>query len=96
MVVTILYRMEGTPTARYSGKFTDVADGRWYSDAVEWAATQGVVSGYADGRFGPDDAVTREQLAAILYRYASKSKGLDVSASRFWQFFTMRRLPFFT
>ena len=81
MIVTILYRMEAEPDVRYSGKFSDVADGRWYSAAVEWAAMHGIVNGYTSGRFEPDDAVTREQLAAILYRYASKMKGFDVNAS---------------
>ena len=73
MLVTILYRIEGEPSVSYSGKFSDVPSGRWYSKAVEWAAAQGIV--------GPEDSVTREQLAAILYRYAGKTKGFDVSAS---------------
>ena len=81
MIVTILYRMEAEPDVRYSGKFSDVPSGRWYSKAVEWAAAQGIVGGYSNGKFGPEDSVTREQLAAILYRYAGKTKGFDVSAS---------------
>lgn len=78
MIVTILYRLEGEPNAADSG-FSDVAPDRWYSAAIGWAAANGVVNGYADGRFRPDDSVTREQMAAILYRYAG-TKQLDRSA----------------
>lgn len=78
MIVTILHRMEGKPAVTYSGVFTDVPDGMWYTDGVEWAASHEIVVGYGDGRYGPDDLVTREQLAAILFRYA-KYKGYDVS-----------------
>ncbi len=70
MLVTILYRMEGQPATRYHGMFSDVPDYQWYTDAVEWAAKEGIVTGYNSGAFGPMDPVTREQLAAILYRYA--------------------------
>lgn len=79
MIVTILYRLEGTPGGE-DASFTDVADGQWYSDAVGWAAANGIVTGYENGTFGPLKAITREQLAAILYRYASY-KDCDVSAS---------------
>ena len=79
MIVTILYRLEGTPGGE-AATFTDVADGQWYSDAVGWAAANGIVTGYENGTFGPLKAITREQLAAILYRYASY-KDCDVSAS---------------
>ncbi len=80
MIVTILHRLEGTPQAGLSG-FADVPAGEYYTDAVGWAAQNGIVSGYgegAEGMFGPNDSITREQLAAILYRYAEK-KGLDVT-----------------
>ena len=77
-IVTILYRMENTPNARTAGTFTDVAGGQWYTDAVEWAAAHNIVNGYGNGKFGPNDPVTREQLAAILYRYA-QYKNRDVS-----------------
>ena len=70
MVVTILYRVEGTPDVEFKGTFTDVEAGEWYSEAVEWAAANGIVNGYGNGKFGPMDAVTLEQLAAILNRYA--------------------------
>ncbi|MBR4204920.1 MAG: S-layer homology domain-containing protein [Clostridia bacterium] len=78
MIVTVLYRMEDSPSVFGAKVFTDVPEGEWYSNAVEWAAASGIVNGYGDGRFGPQDPVTREQLAAILYRYA-KAKGYDVS-----------------
>lgn len=74
MVVTILYRIEGEPSTRYNGMFPDVANYQWYTNAVEWAAKNNIVTGYTTGKFGPEDPVTREQLAAILYRYA-QSKG---------------------
>lgn len=70
MVVTILYRLAGQPTSASTSAFSDVAVGQWYSDAVSWASANGIVSGYGDGTFGPKDTVTREQLAAILYRFA--------------------------
>lgn len=79
MIVTILHRQEGEPQAEPSG-FPDVASDQWYTGAVHWAAANGVVNGYSDGRFGPSDVITREQMAAILYRYA-KQKGCDLTAS---------------
>lgn len=80
MIVTILYRLEGSPETRYNGYFSDVANYQWYTSAVEWAAKEEIVTGYSNGKFGPEDPVTREQLAAILYRYA-KSKGENVTGS---------------
>ena len=77
MVVTILYSLEGKP--QVSGcSFTDVASDAYYADATCWAAQNGIVSGYGDGIYGPNDPVTREQLAIIMMNYA-KQKGLDVS-----------------
>ena len=70
MIVTILYRMAGSPAGSGSSDFTDVAAGKWFAKAVAWAAANGIVNGYGSGLFGPNDPVTREQLAAILYRYA--------------------------
>ena len=70
MIVTILYRMAGSPSVSGSSDFTDVAAGKWFAKAVAWAAANGIVNGYGDSLFGPNDPVTREQLAAILYRYA--------------------------
>ncbi len=78
MVVTILYRLEGSPVCG-SASFSDVSSGKYYAQAVAWAAENGIVSGYSASRFGPENAITREQLAAILYRYAAY-KGYDVSA----------------
>lgn len=80
MVVVILYRLEGSPAVSAANPFYDVAGGKWYSDAVVWANDKGIVGGYSDHTFAPSDAITREQFAAILYRYA-RQKGLDVSRS---------------
>ena len=78
MIVTVLHRMEGKPEVTYSGVFTDVPAGEWYTDGVEWAASHGIVLGCSNGKYGPTDPVTREQLAAILFRYANW-KGYDTS-----------------
>ncbi len=78
MIVTILYRMEGKPAVLEACPFTDVKAGAYYERAIVWAAENGIVKGYGNGCFGPDDQITREQMAAILYRYA-KNRGLDVS-----------------
>lgn len=76
-IVTVLYRLEGEPATRSSNSFSDVSSGgQYYSSAVAWAAINNIVNGYEDGRFGPNDNVTREQIAAILYRYATY-KGYD-------------------
>ena len=73
MIVTILYRMDKEPAVSGASKFADVNASQWYGNAVIWAAASGIVSGYSDTSFGPNDAITREQLAAILYRYAVHS-----------------------
>lgn len=78
MLVTILYRLAGSPAAG-SASFTDVAQGQWYADGVAWASANGVVSGYPDGSFRPNDTITREQMAAILYQYARIQGKLDDS-----------------
>ena len=70
MIVTIIYRMEKEPAAALDSLFTDVNPAQWYGKAVAWAAKNSIVTGYNDVTFGPNDPVTREQLAAILYRYA--------------------------
>lgn len=77
MLVQILYNLEGKPKGT-AANFSDVQADAWYAEAVGWAATNKVVTGYADGTFRPNAAVTREQAAAILYRYA-QSKDIDVS-----------------
>ena len=79
MMAAVLYNMEGGPACDKSGLFSDVADGKWYTDAVNWAASNNIVSGMPDGTYAPDQALTREQMASILYRYA-EYKGIDVSA----------------
>ena len=78
MIVTILYRMEGQPAVSRDCPFTDVASGSYYERAITWAAANGIVTGHSGTIFAPDASITREQLAAILYRYAVY-KGLDVS-----------------
>ena len=80
MIVTILHRLEGEPESDYDMPFTDVAEQQWYAGAVRWAAGEGIVTGVSATEFAPDDPITREQFAAILWRYA-QSKGYDVSAS---------------
>ena len=77
MIVTVLYRLENEPSAA-AASFTDVVSGQYYTDAVAWANANGIVTGYGNGKFGPNDVVTREQFAAILYRYAQYKK-YDVS-----------------
>ncbi len=78
MMVTVLYRAEGEPEMRDAQWFEDVAKGQWYSDAVAWATFNGITVGYGDGNFGPDDYITREQIAVIMYRYA-QYKEYDVT-----------------
>ena len=78
MVVTMLYRLEDEPRVTGSSGFDDVASGAWYADAVTWAAENGIVNGVSDAEFAPNDNITREQLAAILYRYAEHND-YDVS-----------------
>ena len=70
MVVTMLWRLEGEPNATRSAGFLDIPADTWYTDSVAWAAENGIVTGYNASAFGPNDPVTREQLAVILYRYA--------------------------
>ena len=76
--VTVLWRMENEPQVNYTVTFEDVAADQWYTEAISWAASEEIVLGNGDGTFGTDDPITREQLAAILYRYAA-SKGYDVT-----------------
>ena len=79
MLVSVLWRLAGEPAPKAPNTFVDVPDGAWYTDAVTWAAENGVVSGIGGSRFDPSGFVTREQTAEILYNYAH-SKGYDVSA----------------
>ena len=78
MIATILWRMAGSPVVNYAMNYTDVAQGQWYSEAVRWATSEGVVTGYGNGLFGTNDPITREQLATMLWRYA-QTEGYDVS-----------------
>jgi len=76
MLVTVLWRLEGEPVVNYLMKFSDVESEQWYTEAVRWAAAEGIVNGYGDDTFGPMNDVTREQVMAILHRYAAY-KGLE-------------------
>ena len=78
MIVSILYRLEGEPQPAGVAPFTDVTSDKYYAKAVAWANENGIVSGYDTDTFGPDDNITREQLASMLYRYA-QYKGKDVT-----------------
>lgn len=78
MLVTVLWRYEGSPKQRPS-TFSDVPRGQWYSEAVSWAAKNGIVTGVGNNKFEPDTQITREQIATILYRYAQKKRA-DTSA----------------
>lgn len=80
-LATVLYRIEGEPAVAGTDAFSDTADGAWYSDAVLWASQEEVMGGYGGGRFGPDDPVTREQMTAILWRYAGSPAADSASLS---------------
>ena len=85
MIVTILHRMEGEPATPYTGAFSDVPAGEWYTQGVEWAAAHDIVLGFGNGTYGPEKPVTREQLAAILFRYA-QFKGYPVTTTTLTSF----------
>ena len=78
MIATILWRMAGIPVVNYAMNYTDVTQGQWCSEAIRWATSEGVVTGYGNGLFGTNDPITREQLATMLWRYA-QTEGYDVS-----------------
>ena len=78
MVAQMLWAMEGKPQVNYLMQYADVGSGDWYAEAVRWASSQGIMSGYGDSQFGPNDPVTRQQLALILYNYA-KEKDYDTT-----------------
>lgn len=79
MLAMVLYKLEGQPDYLSTNTFSDVDAEQWYAGAVQWAAGNGIVSGYGNGMYGPNDLITREQLAVILWKYA-KSKNLDVAS----------------
>ena len=78
MMATILWRMEGSPAPKGGNGFSDVDAGKWYADAITWTAENGIFAGYGKDKLGPDNPITREQLAAIFYRYADY-KGYDLT-----------------
>ena len=80
MIVTMLYRLEGEPSIVAGNDYTDVPRNEWYSKAISWANKNGIVAGYGNGTFGPNDTITREQMATILYRYADY-KGYDLNVA---------------
>ena len=82
MLVQIIYNMENKPASTAESSFSDVQEGQWYYDAVVWAAENGIVNGYADGTFGADDYITREQMVAIIWRYAG-TPGADAAELSF-------------
>lgn len=81
MLVTLFYRIEGSPAVSAAAPFEDVKSGQWYSDAVAWAAAKGLVTGYDEKTFGIADSITREQMAALLQRYAAW-KGEDIASDQ--------------
>ena len=87
MIVTVLHRLENTPVTTNTNQFTDVQSNQWYTEAIQWAAEQGIISGYGNGQFGTTDNVTREQLAVILYNYTKHIDG-DVSVAGDMTIFT--------
>ena len=79
MMATILWRMAGSPAPKGNNSFIDVEAGTWYTDAITWTAENGIFLGYGNNKVGPNDSITREQLAAIFFRYADY-KGCDMTA----------------
>ena len=86
-VITVLWRLEGEPQATNAISFTDVAESAWYTDVIRWAVREGIMGGYDDGSFGPNNPIKWQELAAILYRYAGY-KGYDVTAKGDPAYFT--------
>ena len=84
MAVTVLWRMDGCPEVNYAMSFSDVAADQWYTEAIRWAQSEGIVTGYSDTTFGTNDSVTRQQLASILYRYAESMGQGFTGASMFY------------
>ena len=74
MFATILYRANGEPKVKYENTFSDVAEGKWYTNGIIWASEAGIVKGYGNGVFGINDSITREQMAVMMYRYADYMK----------------------
>ena len=74
-MVTVLWNMSGTPVVNYLMTYTDVSEEAWYAEAIRWASSEGIVDGYGNNAFGPDDPITREQMATMLYRYEKELGG---------------------
>ena len=87
MVATTLWRMDGSPEPEGENSFTDVENGKWYTEAITWAAEKDITEGYGNGIFGTNDPVTREQLAGFFYNYA-KYKGYDTKVTGYIDRFT--------
>lgn len=81
MLAVVLHNLESNPEQAVTGIFGDVDNDQWYAEGVAWAAENGIVSGYGNGQFGPNDAITREQLAAMLWRYAGKPQATSTTLS---------------
>ena len=79
MMAQLLYNRAGRPDVSKNGVFDDVSGSRWYADAVAWAASEGIVNGVTESRFAPDQPITREQLAAMMYRYAGSPEVSDLT-----------------
>ncbi len=77
MLATVLYRLEGSPSQDAASKFSDVSDDAWYAPGIAWATGNGIAGGYGDGQFGPDDSITREQFAVMLWKYAGSPEVSD-------------------
>ena len=78
MIAVMLWRLNGSPVVNYAMRFDDVKNGAWYTEAIRWAVSEGIAFGYGNGKFGPDDVVTREQMVTILWHYA-QYRDYDVS-----------------
>lgn len=81
MLAVVFYNLENNPEQTITGVFDDVDSGRWYAEGITWAAASGIVSGYGNGMFGPDDSITREQLAVMLWRYAGSPAAAETKLS---------------
>lgn len=92
MIVQMLYNLEGRPVGAADSGFSDVAPGAWYSSAVNWAASKDIVGGYGNGRFGPEDSVTREQTAVMLRKYG-KYKNYNTFYKSVLEMWSLRNYP---
>lgn len=77
MLAVVLHNLENNPAQALTGAFADVDNSQWYAEGVAWAEAQGIIGGYGNGRFGPNDNITREQLAVMLWRYSGSPAATD-------------------